>query len=152
MLPQPVALFPAGDPSDTSPPPPPFSDATESQLATFKAAAWTASTAALMPQPQGGGGRRRKAAAAAAAAAAATPEGLAVDADSPDRLSVMVSQLLKMLGSPSAATVCGGVRAIRAVVEARAHAAAAAGDSYTEDARVTELMNVRPARSCSCAV
>lgn len=147
MLPQPLALFPAGDPSHTALAPPPFSDATEAQLAAFKATAWRQSTAALMPKPANKGGRRRGKAAQPAApadgdAAAAGGAGSA-DADAPDRFTLVVSQLLKMLESPSAATVCGGARALRCLAEARAHAAHAAGDDFAEDARITELMAVR---------
>jgi hypothetical protein len=148
VLPQPLTLFPAGDPSHVTPPPPPFHYAPQAQLATFKATAWSASTAALMPQPDGKAGRRRGKKAAAAADAGAT----AAASEAPDRLSLMMSQLLKMLESPSAATVCGGARALRSVAEARAHAAHAAGHEYSEDSRITELMAVRAcARACACA-
>jgi hypothetical protein len=151
VLPQPLALFPAGDPSHTAAPPPPFSDATEAQLAAFKATAWRQATGALMPKPAGKAGRRRGKAAPAAStdgdgAAAGGGEG----ADGPDRFTVMVSQLLKMLESPSAATVCGGARALRCVAEARAHAAHAAGDDFAEDPRITELMAVWR-RTCQLA-
>lgn len=132
MLPQALSIFPVGNASNTTLPIAPFSDATEQQLASFKATAWKVTTAALIPQVNEGG-RRRKAAVTA-------PE----DADdSQDKFSLIVHQLLKMLESTSAATVCGGARALRCIAEARAHAVHAAGDEYSEDARITDLLAVR---------
>lgn len=136
VLPQALSIFPVGNPSNTTLPIAPFSDATEQQLASFKATAWKVTTAALLPQINEGG-RRRKAAVTA-------PE----DADdSQDKFSLIVHQLLKMLESTSAATVCGGARALRCIAEARAHAVHSSGDEYAEDPRITDLLAVR---SLSC--
>lgn len=133
VLPQALSIFPVGNPSNTTLPIAPFSDATEQQLASFKATAWKVSTAALLPQANEGG-RRRKAAAAAPA-----PE----DGDeSQDKFTLIVHQLLKMLESTSAATVCGGARALRCIAEARAHAVHASGDEYSEEPRITDLLAV----------
>lgn len=132
VLPQALSIFPVGNPSNTTLPIAPFSDATEQQLASFKATAWKVTTAALLPQANEGG-RRRKAAATAAEDAD----------DSQDKFSLIVHQLLKMLESTSAATVCGGARALRCIAEARAHAVHAAGDEYSEDPRITDLLAVR---------
>jgi hypothetical protein len=137
VLPQPLALFPVNEPSHTAAPPPPFNEATEKQLSAFKATAWQASTSVLMPKPVGGAGRRRGKAATAAKTETAE------DQETTDRFHLMVQQLLKMLEAPSAATLCGGARVLRCIAEARAHAAHAAGDNYSEDSRITEILAVR---------
>lgn len=132
VLPQALNIFPAGNPSHTVLPLAPFSDATEQQLAAFKATAWRSSTGILLPQQAAEGGRRHR-----------TAEEIAIEADSDgDRLRLIVQQLLRMLESASAATVCGGARALRCIAEARAHAVHAAGDEYSEDARITDLLMV----------
>lgn len=94
-------------------------------------------TTALVPQAAEGG-RRRK-------AAAQEPHELE---DGQDKFNLIVHQLLKMLESPSAATVCGGARALRCIAEARAHAVHSAGEEYSEDPRITELLVVRHTALC----
>lgn len=133
VLPQALNIFPAGNPSHTALPLAPFSDATEQQLAAFKATAWRTSTSILLPQQAGEGGRRHK-----------TAQDITTEAEGGDRLRLIAQQLLRMLESASSATVCGGARALRCIAEARAHAVHAAGEEYSEDPRITDLLMVRP--------
>lgn len=135
VLPQALNIFPTGNPSHTVLPLAPFSDATEQQLAAFKATAWRSTTGFLLPQQATEGGRRHR-----------MSEELATEPDvGGDRLRMIVQQLLRMLESASAATVCGGARALRCVAEARAHAVHVAGEEYSEDPRITDLLMV-----CCC--